>query len=190
MKPRGFLLDISPYIDTQDYGALITELENRFSLAEREATFKIKLRNRTKKDNETPMQYGYALRRLASKAFPTISLNAQEQWVLDQFVNRLGNSEIRKRVQFAHPRNLHEAISLATEYECFEMRLSRRNTKPVNGRVCIVEDKTEDKVLKDILSNLKKNNDQINKLANELKTIKSSKQSDYPDRKHQTKVTI
>ena len=134
------------------------------------------------------MQYGYALRRLASKAFPTISLNTQEQWVLDQFVNGLGNSEIRKHVQFAHPRNLHEAISLVTEYECFEMSLSRRNTKLVNGRVCIVEDKTEDKVLKDILSNLKKNNDQINKLADELKTImQSSKQSDYPDKKTSNK---
>ena len=60
------------------------------------------------------MQYGYALRRLASKAFPTISLNAQKQWVLDQVVNGLG-----------------------------------------------------------ILSNLKKNNNQINKLADDLKTIKS-----------------
>ena len=179
--------DISPYINTQDYGALITELENRFNPAEREATFKIESRNRTKKDNETPMQYGYALRRLASKAFPTISLNAQEQWVLDQFVNGLGNSEIRKHVQFAHPRNLHEAISLATEYECFEMSSSRRNTKPVNGRVCIVEDKQEDKVLKDILSNLKKNNYQIDKLADELKTIKSSKQSDYQNKKTSNK---
>ena len=49
-------------------------------------------------------------------------------------------------MQFAHPRNFHEAISLATEYECFEMSSSRRNTKPVNSRVCIVEDKQEDKV--------------------------------------------
>ena len=90
-------------------------------------------------------------------------------------------------MQFAHPRNLHEAISLATEYECFEMSSSRRNTKPVNGRVCIVEDKQEDKVLKDILSNLKKNNYQIDKLADELKTIKSSKQSDYQNKKTSNK---
>ena len=129
------------------------------------------------------MQYGYALQRLASSAFPTISLNAQEQWVLDQFVNEFGNSEILKYMQFAHPRNLHEAISLATEYECFEMSSSRRNTKRVNGRVCNVKDKQEDKVLTDILSNLKKTNDRVDKLADELKTIKSSKQSDYQNKK-------
>ena len=90
-------------------------------------------------------------------------------------------------MKFAHPRNLHEAISLATEFECFEMSSSRRNTKPVNGRVCNVEDKQEDKVLIDILSNLKKNNDQIDKLADELKTINSSKQSDYQNKKTSNK---
>ena len=110
-------------------------------------------------------------------------MNAQEQWVLDQFVNGLGNSEIRKHVQFAHPRKLHEAISLATEYECFEMSSSRRNTKPVKGSICNVKDKQEDKVLKDILSNLKKMNDRVDKLVDELKTIKSSKQSDYQNKK-------
>ena len=109
--------DISPYIHTQTYGALIAKLKNRFNPAEREATFQIEFRSRVKKDNETPMQFGYALRRLASKAFPRISLNAQEQWILDQFINGLGNAKIRKHVQFAHPKNLHEVISLATEYK-------------------------------------------------------------------------
>ena len=55
--------DISPYIDTRNYGALIAEFENRFNPVEREATFKIEFRNRVKKENETPMQFGYALRR-------------------------------------------------------------------------------------------------------------------------------
>ena len=59
------------------------------------------------------MQFGYALRRLASKAFPGISLNAQEQWILDQFINGLGNAEIRKHVQFAHPKK-------SKDIECHE----------------------------------------------------------------------
>ena len=77
------------------------------------------------------MQFGYALR-LASKAFPGISLNAQEQWILDQFISGLGNAEIRKHVQFAHPKFLHEAISLATEYECFENNANKKLSKPGN----------------------------------------------------------
>ena len=144
------------YINTQDYGTLITELKI--------GSIQLKGRPPLKQSLEIEpirtmrLQYGYALQRLASKAFPTISLNAQEQWVLDQFVNGLGNSEIRKHVQFAHPRNLHEAIYLATEYECFEMSSSRRNTKSLNGRVWVDDNKAEE-VLKYILSNLKRSND-------------------------------
>ena len=176
--------DVAPYIDTQNYGALIAELENRFNPAEREATFRIEFRNRTRKDNESPMQFGYALRRLASKAFPRISLNAQEQWILDQFVNGLGNAEIRKHVQFAHPRNLHEAISLATEYECFETSSNRKFSKPSSGKLCAMEE-SESKILQNILSTLKKNGEQINSLSDELSQIKQTKQSDTRSNKGQ-----
>ena len=178
--------DISPYIDTQNYGALVSELENRFNPAEREATFRIEFRNRVKKDNETPMQFGYALRRLASKAFPGISLNAQEQWILDQFINGLGNAEIRKHVQFAHPKNLHVAISLATEYECFETNANRKLSKPVNGKVCAIEN-SESQVLKNILTTLKKNSDQISQLSDELGHIKGTNQNGSRSYKGQTR---
>ena len=185
-EAQRVLSDISPYIDTQNYGALIAELENRFNPAEREATFQIEFRNRVKKDNETPMQFGYALRRLASKAFPGISLNAQEQWILDQFINGLGNAEIRKHVQFAHPKNLHEAISLATEYECFENNANKKLSKPVNGKVCAIEN-SESQILKNILTTLRKNSDQINQLSNELGHIKESKHTDSRSNKAQTR---
>ena len=147
---------------------MIAELENRFNPAEREATFRIEFRNRVKKDNETPMQFGYALRRLASKAFPGISLLAQEQWVLDQFMTGLGSVDIRKHVQFAHPKNLNEAISLATEFECFETSLTRKYSKPAGGKVCGLEESLESQVLKDILSTLKRNNEQITQLSGQL----------------------
>ena len=123
------------------------------------------------------MQFGYALRRLASKVFPGISLNAKEQWILDQFINGLGNAEIRKHVQFAHPKNLHEAISLATEYECFENNANKKLSKPVNGKVCAIEN-SESQILKNILTTLRKNSDQINQLSNELGHIKESKRTD------------
>ena len=179
--------DIAPFINTQDYGALISELENRFNPAEREATFRIEFRNRTKRENETPMQFGYALRRLASKAFPGISLHAQEQWVLDQFMTGLGGADIRKHVQFAHPKNLHEAISLATEFECFETSSNRKYSKPVSSKVCAVEENSESKILKDILSTLKKNNVQIDQLSDELANLKGSKQNEIRSNRNDRK---
>ena len=160
--------DIAPFMNTRDYRILVAELENRFNPAEREATFRIEFRNRVKKENETPMQFGYALRRLASKAFPGISLHAQEQWVLDQFMTGLGSVDIRKHVQFAHPKDLNEAISLATEFECFETSLTRKYSKPAGGKVCGLEESLESQVLKDILSALKTHNEQITQLSGQL----------------------
>ena len=57
--------------------------------------------------------------------------SAREQWVLDQFMLGLGNRELQKHVQFGHPRDLNEAISLATEYVAFESRdLKKTISKP------------------------------------------------------------
>jgi hypothetical protein len=108
-----------------DYEALVDELTRRFNPAEREAAWRLEFRNRMRTTSETAMQYGYALKRLATKAFPSLTLSAQEQWVMDQFVTGLGNFELRKHVQFGHPNTLNAAISLAVEYEAFDS-----NAKP------------------------------------------------------------
>ena len=100
-----------------------------------------------------------------------ISINAQEQLILNQFVNGLGNAEIRKHVQFAHSKVFHEAISLATEYECFENNANKKLSKPVSGKVCAIEN-SESQILKNILTTLWKNTDQINQFSNELGYIK------------------
>ena len=74
-------------------------------------------RNRIVTSNELVMEYGYTLHRLVGKVFPNIPHNCQEQWVLDQFVMGLGRPELKRHVQFGHPKSLNEAISLAMKYE-------------------------------------------------------------------------
>ena len=53
-KAQRIFSDISSYIDTQNYGALIAELEKIFNAAEREATFLIEFRNRVKRGGVKP----------------------------------------------------------------------------------------------------------------------------------------
>jgi hypothetical protein len=108
-------------LETQnDYDTLIDELTRRFNPAERESAWKLEFRNRIRTEKETAMQYGYALKRLAMKAFPSMTLSAQEQWIMDQFITGLGSIDLRKHVQFGHPKTLSQAISLAVEYEAFD----------------------------------------------------------------------
>ena len=69
--------------------------------------------------------YGYNLSKLAQKAYPNLTLDQLEVHVIDQFINGLDHHELQKHVQFRHPRTLHEAIGLATEYEALEGSIDR-----------------------------------------------------------------
>lgn len=118
-----------PSYTLHNYEALVNELTQRFNPFERGTAYRLEFRNRTRKSNESAMQYGYVLKRLAAKAFPQISIGAQEQWIIDQFITGLGNIELSKHVQFSHPKTVHEAIALAVEYESFDPTY-RQNRKP------------------------------------------------------------
>ena len=121
------------------------------------------------------MEYGYTLHRLAVRAFPNIPHNCQEQWVLDQFVMGLDRPELKRYVQFGHPRTLNEAISLAIEYESFEYGDGQKRvmSKPLNrGRDGGVNqlDKvnTRDDLLQKILSSR-----ELRLLKNDVNQIKT-----------------
>lgn len=132
-EAQRILGDLPPRIQ-RDYDALVKELGDRFNPEEREAAHRLEFRTRMRQASETPMTYGYSLRRLAAKAFPVISVADREYWVIDQFINGLGNPDIKKHVLFGHPKTINEAIALATEAESFEaMARDRLSRKPQNN---------------------------------------------------------
>ena len=57
---------------------------------------------------------------MSAKAYPELDRLARETYVIDQFICGLNASEIRKHIQFRHPKSVDEAITLAIEYEAFE----------------------------------------------------------------------
>ena len=63
------------------------------------------------------MEYGYALKRLAIRAFPRIKHDAREDIIVDQFLQGLVDMDMQRHVSLAHPSSLDQAVSLATEYE-------------------------------------------------------------------------
>ena len=158
-----------------DYNILINELSYRFNPPDREFTFRMEFKARCKNSNETVMQYGYALRRLAAKAFPTISINCQEQLILDQFISGLGNIEIRKHVQFGHPRNLNEAISLATEFESFENKPQSKFFKPGHlNTVSSSNNDSSENLLKQLYATVEQNTKELVNLKNHIGSVRVS----------------
>ena len=88
-------------------------LTQRFNPAEREMAYRYEFRNRKRQLRETAADYGYALKRLATRAYSTVLISRRESIVVEQFIIGLGSTEIRQHVQFAHPASLDRAIFLA-----------------------------------------------------------------------------
>ena len=51
--------------------------------------------------------------RLAAKAYPSLSLDAREPWVIRQFIDGLADEHLTRHVGLKHPRSLEEAIAFA-----------------------------------------------------------------------------
>ena len=179
-QAKRVLRDVAHYGGTKDYECLLHELSRRFNPVERETTYRIEFRNRVRKANESVMEFGYTLRRLAVRAFPNIPHDCQEQWVLDQFVLGLERPELKKHVQFGHPRTLNEAISLAMEYESFEYGDGQKRfmSKPVNrgrdGQVNQLDKAgSKDDLLQKILISLQNSSRELGLLKNDVNQIKT-----------------
>ena len=144
-QAQQILGDVPAHV-LNDYFTLVAELNRRFNPAERDEAYRMEFRSRRRKAGESPMEFGYALRRLASKAFPSVSCSEQEVWIIDQFATGLGSRELRKHVKFGHPKTLHAAISLAVEFETFEGSVDNyENSKPrVSGLITSVDKSTHE----------------------------------------------
>lgn len=145
----------------KDYNSLRSILASRFCPQERTVAYRVEFRSRSRKSGETPSDYGYALRRLGNLAFPDMSYSNREIIIVEQFMNGIGNSDIRSHVILHHPNTLESAISSATEFEAIKgPQLSI--TKPYVSSVQSSEVKSPD----ELLSAIKSLEISINKLSN------------------------
>lgn len=116
--------------ELEDFDAIKAALERRFDPAEKENLHRVEFRSRLKKRDESVTEYGFALNRIASNAYPRMPAEAREVIVIDQFVGGLHSKDLRRHVQFHHPQTIHEAIALASEFESFEDRFEGQNRDP------------------------------------------------------------
>ena len=108
-----------------NYHAMKQVITDRYEPKEKDVAYRCQFRYRKRDKGESASDYGYHLNRLAQKAYPNLTLNQLEVHVIDQFITGLANYELQKHVQFGHPKSLHEAIGLATEYEALEGSVDR-----------------------------------------------------------------
>ena len=132
------LLSSLSYTQFTDYATLKQALIQRFSPKERELTYRCEFRNRRRMKDEQCSDYGFALRRLAQRAYPNVPYLALEVQLINQFITGLGSLELEKHVQFHHPKTLDEAINLAMEYTSVCGNLDK-TLKPPLEKTCTLD---------------------------------------------------
>ena len=92
MSLRGsaqkIISDLHPY-QIGDYNALVAVLANRFNPAERISAYRCEFRNRRQQKHESAADFGYNLEKLFVGAYPTVSPDAREIYIIDQFIHGL-----------------------------------------------------------------------------------------------------
>ena len=99
------------------YDSLVSALTQRFKPEGQEEAFKAEFRHRVRRKDESFLEFGHNLRRLAIRAFPRINHMSREELVVDQFLVGLSEVDMRRHVSLSHPANVDQAITLATEFE-------------------------------------------------------------------------
>lgn len=118
-RAQRVLIELS-YRELGNYSDLKCTFTQRFSPPKRETAQRCGFRKRRCKSGETLLEYGYLLRRLVSRAYPTFPSDKRKSLTVEQFVTGLDCHELKHYVQFSHPKTLDRAIPLALVYESFE----------------------------------------------------------------------
>ena len=92
--------------------------------------FRVSLRNRTHKPEETLPELAQAIRHLTRQAYPDATVSLRESITKDQFIEALADPELCWKVHQAKAVTLTEALDAAVEAEAFFSAEKQRNSKP------------------------------------------------------------
>ena len=138
--PALTVLSNIPRDNLYNYSSLITALEARFGCAHQAELHRIKLKNRTRKREESLAELAEEMERLARLAYPEAPPEMLELLAKDQFIDALADGDMRLRMRQSRPKSLREALQTALELEAFQLA-SQQRAKPV--RSVLVEDREE-----------------------------------------------
>ena len=143
-KAQKVLSELKPS-QKSDYHTLTSVLAERFNPPHRENVFRATLRQTKRLPKESLMDFGREVSRLAHKAYPKFPYEALDQVSREQFVRGLSDVDMKRYVDLQNPSSLEEAISLATQFESFDIReghspvAERGETRPSRGRSAHVQ---------------------------------------------------
>jgi hypothetical protein len=146
--PALTVLTNIPRDNLYNYSALVTALEARFGSSHQAELHRIKLKNRTRKRDESLAELAEEVERLARLAYPDAPPEMLELLAKDQFIDAIVDGEARLRLRQSRPKGLREALRTALELEAFQLA-SQHRAKPVRG-AAIEDMKEEPAMIQDV----------------------------------------
>ena len=129
VSPKGPALTVLsniPRDNLYNYSSLIRVLEAQFGCAHQAELHQIKLKNRTRKREESLAELAEEVERLARLAYPEAPPEMLELLAKDQFIDALADGDMRLRMRQSHPKSLCEALQTAFKLEAFQLATQQR----------------------------------------------------------------
>jgi hypothetical protein len=140
----------------RDFRELVEALNRRFNPGNRTELYRIQLRNRMRRENESLPQLAQAVRNLALQAYPQAQGELFEALCRDHFLDAIPDSSLRFSIFQVQPRTLDQALTIAVETETFQQAEKQRNRKFVREINCCNVTATEREVTSEPEDPLKK----------------------------------
>ena len=105
----------------RSYSALTAALGQRFGPENQTELFRVQLKNRLRRKDETLPELAQAIRRLTRQAYPSANYQLQETLSKEHFIDALNDTDIRWRVFQSRPSSLEDAVRVAVELEAFQV---------------------------------------------------------------------
>ncbi len=115
---RGSALTILtnlPPEQCSEYTSLLSALDNRFGTAHQTELNRVKLRNRTRKREESLPELAEDIKRLSRLAYPDVAQGMVDVLAKDQFIDAIADEDIRLRVRQNKSTSLWGALEHALE---------------------------------------------------------------------------
>ncbi|KAG8239888.1 hypothetical protein J437_LFUL018737 [Ladona fulva] len=117
---RDDAIDIIQNLTTderKDYNLLVQRLEERYGNRHLEQVYRIELKHRTQRSNESLQEFECAIVRLIGLSYPTRPAEYLEDMAKDVFIDGLKDTETATTVRMARPKTLSDALAIALEFE-------------------------------------------------------------------------
>jgi len=109
---------------------IVTALQQRFQNPYLQNLYRLQLSKRRRRDNESLLQMGEDMKRVARLAYPEMPEDIRDQMARDYFIKALDDMDMKWKVRQCRPRTMVEAICHATELDSFLKMERRESNKP------------------------------------------------------------